>query len=262
MTDQIKREKTSHGTQWDSIHGGYFSSPDVAAPLVRTVLGLVIESKPDVIVDLGGGTAFLLSQLMAIKPKHEAALVNLDDSATQLDVARHTGISCVDGSVDAFARCDLGPPDSRFLFIMRSVLHYFGQAGLRPTLRHLRSRAKSGEFFVHQTASFRRQQDADCLNELYQIMRTDKWYPTVDFMRESLEAEGWHVLEVLQAPPLPLTDQSLMQRYDLDTSDIARISDALPRDPSVLDDVINKTDTGFCAYLHYGIYVAQAGASR
>jgi hypothetical protein len=62
--------------------------------------------------------------------------------------------------------------------MMRSVLHYFGKDGLRPVLRHLRAQAKPGEYFIHQTASFERVRDANCLNNLYAMMRTQKWYPT------------------------------------------------------------------------------------
>jgi hypothetical protein len=255
MSDQIEREEGCHGARWDSMHGGYFSDPDVAGPLVRTVEKLAAEPKPDVIVDLGGGTGFLLSQLSATNTGQNTTLVNLDDSAAQLDAAQDTGISCVRGSVNAFRRNVLAPADSRFLFMMRSVLHYFGQDGLRPALRHLRSQARPGEMFIHQTASFGRQQDADCLNELYAMMRTQKWYPTVNSLRESLEAEGWEVLEILPAPPLPLTDDSLGQRYGLSETDLSRIGNELPRDVSVPDDVMKKTHGRFCAFLHYWIYV-------
>ena len=239
------------------MHGGYFSDPDVAAPFISAIERSAAESRPDVITDLGGGTGFLLSQLLATDVGRGASLVNLDDSAAQLDVAEDAGISCVHGSADAFRRADLGPPDSCFLFMMRSVLHYFGKNGLRPVLRHLHSQTRPGELFVHQTASFRRRQDADCLNELYAMMRTEKWYPTVDFLRESLEAEGWEVLEILPAPPLPLTDESLAQRYNLSQSDLDRIGNELPREDTVADDVIKKTDGRFCAFLHYWIYVCR-----
>jgi len=152
----------------------------------------------------------------------------------------------------------MGPQEKRFLFIMRSVLHYFGEEGLRPVLRHLRAQAKPGEYFIHQTASFRRQEDADCLNELYQMMRTQKWYPTVDFLCECLRAEGWQVLEVLPVLPLHLTCNDLMQRYHIDQKDVLHISDRLSINSPVSDEVFKKTDGGFCAFLHYWIYVCTA----
>ena len=237
------------------MHGGYFSNSVVAAPLVQKVRDLAGESKADVIIDLGGGVGSVLSELVADGIRPDVSFVNLDDSTKQLEAASKAGLSCVRGSVDSFARPDVGPEDAHFLYMMRSALHYFGKAGLRPLLRHLHAQTKAGEFFVHQTASFVHQRDADCLNELYTMMGTEKWYPTVESLRESLTGEGWQVLEVLPGPSLPLTNEELMQRYDLDQKDIVRIGDQLPRQFSVSEDVFKKTQEGFCAFLHYWIYV-------
>ena len=182
----------------------------------------------------------MLSLLLAQGVDRGVSLVNLDASDIQLGAATKEGLSCVRGFVDSFSRRDVGPEEGRFLFMMRSVLHYFGEDGLRPVLRHLRTQTQPGEFFVHQTASFRRRQDADCLNDLYKIMRTQKWYPTVDFLCECLRAEGWHVLEVLPGLPLPLTNEELMQRYDLSQTELLRISDQLSQNPLVSEDVFKK----------------------
>jgi SAM-dependent methyltransferase len=258
MTDQIKNEESVHGTHWNAVHGRYFSDPVVAAPLVRKIKYIAGKSGTEVIVDLGGGTGFLLSQLLAAGIEPGVSLVNLDDSAAQLDAAMKSGVSCIRGSVVSFSRQEVGPQEKRFLFIMRSVLHYFGEEGLRPVLRHLRDQAKPGEYFVHQTASFRRRKDADCLNELYRMMGTQKWYPTVDFLCERLRAEGWQVLETLPVRPLRLTHNDLMQRYHIDRKDVLRISDRLSEPSFVPDKVFKKTDGGFCALLHYWIYVCAA----
>jgi SAM-dependent methyltransferase len=258
MTEQIKKEEGVHGTHWNAVHGGYFSDPMVAAPLVQKIKDLAGKSRTEVIVDLGGGTGFLLSQLLVAGVEPGVSLVNLDDSTTQLDFARETGVSCIRGSVGSFLRREVGPQEGRFLFIMRSVLHYFGEDGLRPVLRHLRAQAKPGECFVHQTASFCRRRDANCLNELYKMMGTQKWYPTVDFLCECLRAEGWQVLEVLPVLPLQLTCDDLMQRYHLDQKDVLHIRDRLSQNSLVSDEVFKKTDDGFCAFLHYWIYVCTA----
>ncbi len=255
MNQQIAREEGVHGKRWNEIHGGYFSDPEVAAPLVGKIRELAGQSKPDVIVDLGGGTGFLLSQIRAAGVDASISLVNLDDSDVQLNAARETGFSCVRGSVDSFSRRSAGPEEGRFLFAMRSVLHYFGKSGLRPVLKKLHAQARPGEFFVHQTASFERRQDADCLNELYRMMRTQKWYPTVDHLCKCLEAEGWQVLEVLPAEPLRLTHDELMKRYQLEPTDIRRISDQLSRNAPASEEVFKRMDDGFCAFLHYWIYV-------
>jgi len=254
MNRQIEREKGVHGKRWSKVHGGYFSDPIVAVPLVRKALELANISGADTIVDLGGGIGTLLSMLRT-RVNQGTSLVNLDDSAIQLAVAREKGVSCVHGSVDSFSRNDVGSEVAHFLFFMRSVLHYFGKDGLPAVLRHLHAQIQPTEFFVHQTASFRRQEDADCLNDLYRMMRTNKWYPTVDILCKCLRDEGWQVVEILPCLPLPLTNDDLAQRYSLDQADMSRISDQLFRSPIVSEDILKKTDDGFCAFLHYWMYV-------
>ncbi len=256
MNEQIRREKDVHGARWSSVHDGYFFDPAVAAPLVGKIREIADRARPDMIVDLGGGNGALLSHLRTSGIEPGVSLVDLDASSIQLDAARASGFSCLNGSVDSFSRSDLGIGEGRALFVMRSVLHYFGQDGLRPVLRHLRAQVKPGEFFVHQTASFVRQQDADCLNGLYQMMRTPKWYPTSDSLRESLRAEGWNVLEAVPALPLQLKSDDLMQRYNLDEADIHRIRDRWSRDATLPETVFKVAENeGFSAFLHYGIYV-------
>jgi len=255
MNRQIEREEGVHGKRWSMVHGGYFSDPIVAAPLVRKALELASISRADTIVDLGGGIGTLLSMLRAKGIKHETSLINLDDSAIQLDVARETGISCVHDSVGSFSRNDVGSEAAHLLFVMRSVLHYFGEDGLTQVLRHLYAQIRPGEFFVHQTASFRRQEDADCLNNLYRMMRTKKWYPTVDFICKCLRDEGWQVVEIIPCAPLQLTHDELAQRYNLDQTTMLHIKDQLFHSPIVSEDVLKKTDDGFCVFLHYWMYV-------
>lgn len=259
MNEQIAREENVHGKPWDAVHGGYFSDPAVAAPLVRIVKDLALRSHADVVADLGGGNGFLLSQLVTAGIGPGISLVNLDGSPVQLDAAQEAGFACVRGSVDSFSRHDVIPRTGCGLFMMRSVLHYFGQDGLRPVLRHLRSQALAGEFFVHQTASFRRREDADGLNELYELMRTEKWYPDVDTLCDGLTAEGWRVLDVRPAAPLRLTSDELARRYHLDPADISRIRARLGRRSDLAEDVFSVTDDGFRAYLHYWIYRCTPG---
>ena len=55
MNEQIKREECVYGKHWNALHGGYFSDPVVAAPLVRRVQELADKSGVDTIIDLGGG---------------------------------------------------------------------------------------------------------------------------------------------------------------------------------------------------------------
>jgi len=259
MDEQINRENVFHGARWNQAHEGYFSDPAVAAPLVQKVHDLARQSEPETIIDLGGGTGTLLAQVRTSHAAPGATLVDLDASFAQLAIAKAAGFACLQGSVDAFTRHELPFENQHTLFLMRSVLHYFGQEGLRRVLRHIRAQLRPGEFFVHQTASFQRQQDADCLNTLYHLMRTPKWYPTVDTLCGCLQEEGWRVLEVCPAPPLRLRSDDLMSRYDLDETDLCRILEDRSLTSAAPDDVFQKNDRSFCAYLHYSIYVCSPG---
>lgn len=255
---KIGPEQAVHGRKWGQMHGGYFSDPAVAQPLVEAVRAIRAESRPDVMVDLGGGTGFLLSQLRAAGIHAETSLVNLDGSAAQLSEADRAGISCVRGSVEAFHRAEVVPAGGRALFLMRSVLHYAGERGLTPLLRHIRSQMEAGEVWIHQTACFERPEDAACLNALYRKMRTAKWYPVVDDLRDRLRTAGWTVADVRPAPTLALDSGELGLRYGLDKAELRRIREEMAREFGGRSDAFRPLPDGFQAELHYRIYVCRA----
>lgn len=261
MNEQLQREAGVHGQNWGAVHGGYFSDPGVAAPLVGKVRELAERHGAARIVDLGGGTGFLLGQLRQSGLDPRIALALVDESEVQVGIARQSGFCCVRRGVEKFSREDFGEDPGACLWMMRSVLHYFGEAGLRPALRHLHRQAKPGEFFVHQTASFQLQRDADCLNDLYRLMNTPKWYPTIDGLRSILEEEGWAVREILPAAPLPLSSADLAQRYHLDPALVSKIRERLGHYAETGAGVFETTPDGFCAYLHYATYVCAAVGS-
>jgi hypothetical protein len=122
---------------------------------------------------------------------------------------------------------------------------------LRRVLRHVRNQTAPGEYFLHQTASFLRRADAECLNALYGMMRTPKWYPDIALLRRCLEIEGWRVVDIQPAAPLCLESGELMERYHLDAADIHRIRERLSGVPGVPDTVWTPTPHGFRAFLHY-----------
>jgi SAM-dependent methyltransferase len=258
MNEQINREESVHGEQWGELHSGYFSDPLIAQPFLEKVKDFLMKSRADVVVDLGGGTGFLLSQLAAKGPCEGLALVNLDGSDVQLASARQAGITSVLALVTDFHRSDIGPKDKRFFFIMRSVLHYFGEAGLLPVLLHLHSQAREGEIFVHQTASFEDKGDAACLNSLYRHMQSDKWYPTVRELESVMTKAGWRVADISPAPALLLTSDDLARRYTLEMDDIMRIRNVMAQEFGGQTTVFEALPNGFRAKLHYRIYTCVA----
>jgi len=228
--------------------------------LVEKVVEYAGKSRADRIVDLGGGIGFVLSQIRERQQQSGTIYINLDDSPNQLQAAHPTGFRSIRHALDTFRRGDLGPETACTCYLMRSVLHYFREHGLRPVLRHLHNQTRPGECFIHQTAAFHDPQDARCLNTLYRMMRTDKWYPCVADLSQALEDTSWQVLEILPAPPLPLTRADLQNRYQLDAEDLDAIQERLSGMP-VDETVFRTTPEGFCAYLHYAIYVCTPAGS-
>ena len=260
MQDTIGTEKIVHGQRWGEFHNGYFSDPAIAAPLIHAVHGVLAKSPADVVVDLGGGTGFLLSQLAARGVGAAAKLVDVDCSDAQLAMAGKAGLATIRASIDEFQRRAVATRDQRLFLMMRSVLHYLGEDGLRPLLRHLRDQARDGEFFVHQTAAFDNALETACFNALYQQMRIPKWYPTVDDLKKRLAEAGWRVTDTIAAPTLVLASEDLGLRYALDAADLARIRERMTTEFGAANRVFHLTPTGFDADLHYRIFTCVAAA--
>lgn len=255
---ELGPEQAVHGSSWGRMHGGYFGDPEVARPLVAAVRDVARETRPDRIVDLGGGTGFLLAQLRA-GGLGDVPLAVLDDSAPQLAEAAKGGWACVRAAVESFARAAAAPAGQRVLWIMRSVLHYAGETGLDPLLRHLRAQAALGEFWVHQTACFEKAEDAACLNALYRQMRTAKWYPTIADLRSRLAAAGWSVATIRPAPTLALDSAELGRRYGLEPPELAAIRAEMAKDFGLNPAAFHLRPDGFRAELRYAVFVCRAG---
>jgi len=258
LEEHLGAERAVHGQRWHALHDGYFSDPAIARPLVEAARRLLSQSPADVIVDFGGGTGFLLSQFRSHGVGTHASLVNVDCSEDQLALSHEARISSLCAQIGSLTRGDVAPGGGRVLFVMRSALHYFGEAGLSPLLHYLRDLAEPGEFLLHQTASFDTEEDAACLNALYRYMRTDKWYPTVDNLQKRLVAAGWRVTNTIPAPSLHLTSEDLGRRYTLDEGDIARIRETMAKEFPETSNVFPLLPSGFHAKLHYRIYSCEA----
>jgi hypothetical protein len=258
IDEQISREIGVHGQQWNSMHEGYFSDADVARPLIETITRYLSGADTDIIVDLGGGTGFILRELIAKDAIAKMIPVNLDCSATQLDAMEKNGITCINSMISDFSRNDLTALDKQIFFIMRSVLHYFGQDGLTPVLRHIRGQARKGEMFIHQTACFENAGDARCINTLYREMGTPKWYPTSSELRDNMATTKWQVIDMYPAPLLKLSSVELGLRYGLDSQTLTKICNKVMEEFGEIENVFQPELNGFTAYLHYRICIARA----
>jgi len=211
-----------YGDTWHSVHEGYFSNRNAARPLIAAIRRAI--GNATTVVDLGGGTGFILSELARSNVPEMFRLINLDASPAQLAVVNHHRIEQLHKSVEEFRRADLrarGP----VLFVMRSVLHYAGRDGLLPLLRHLRRQMRPGERFVHQTVCFPRRREAEYSNRTYALMKTGKWLPTSRELRHHLSEAGLPATSAGDAPPLPLTVAELARRYRLSDARTARVAE-------------------------------------
>jgi SAM-dependent methyltransferase len=255
---EMRRERAIHGTEWDRIHGGYFASHAVAEPLTKAIQMAAKHAQPQVIVDLGGGTGFMLHELARHGLAANTRLINLDASAEQLEQVHDPRVKHIQASLPDLRRAQIAKKDERALFIMRSVIHYFGRDGFMSILKKLRRLMQPGERFVHQTACFENIASAKCLNELYELMGTGKWYPLVSALCLALTEAGWQVEATSPAPPLPLGSHDLARRYNLAPAKLAQIQKTLATDCGECTKVFETTRRGFTAYLPYTIFTCVA----
>lgn len=258
MTGEIEKEIGIHGDRWENFHRGYFSDPVVSGFLIREIIAAMEESDPTVLVDLGGGTGYLLSELLNNNIAPEIRLINLDLSLQQLNRIGADRIERLQASLSQFKRVQIAPVDDRILYIMRSALHYFGEHGLPTILHHLREQMKVGEYFIHQTACFNSPTAAACLNTIYAGMGTIKWYPVVEELIPILKATSWHIAHVTDAPRLRLSSGELKERYQLRENTIGKIQEKVMREFGEIESVLEDTTDGFVAYLTYKIFICRA----
>lgn len=251
-------EKSLYGRKWNLVHEGYFSDPAVAAPFISAIEGAIRMSHPSVVADLGGGTGFIVAILAERDRQGGVAFLDVDSSPEQLAQARDPRISCITCSIPEVRRERLLDGGGTLLACMRSVLHYFGEAGLKPVLRHLRSQMRAGEYLVHQTACFAKERDQEILNRLYEGMDTGKWYPTLDELALALQDEGWEIEAVQLAPSLVLTMPDLAKRYDIDREALIYLGREILARYGPVPGTFTASQDGFTAYLSYNIITCRA----
>ena len=259
---EISREQDIHGQLWQDMHGGYFSSPDVVKPLVAKIAETYRDNPVEKVVDLGGGTGFLLSNVASALAENgfNPAFLNIDLSSEQLSAVSDPRIKTLCSSIDSFRREEIFQEQESAMFISRSTLHYYGKNGLLPAIKHIRNEMLKGEFFIHQTACFIQRDSRDLMNLIYEMMGTDKWYPTADGLCESFEKNDFEICEVSNAAPLPLSSESLIHRYGISSEEVKGILNRINNDfKSPASDVFELQGAdSFTAYLHYRIFVCRA----
>ena len=253
MDDSTRHEASLYGNGWHKIHNGYFSDKSVAAPLVDAIVSAILEKRPSAVADMGGGTGFLLGEVLKGHDQADCAFINVDISEEQLGAVSHPGITGVARAVQKVSRDDLLAGDGSLLLCMRSILHYFGRDGIRPILEHFRSIMDGGELLVHQTACFEKEEEGRPLNLLYELIGTNKWYPTVKQLSGALEDAGLRVLSIEDAPTLPLGSDELQERYRVSDFDMTRLEQDIVRLCGTPRSFVTGEE-GFTAYLDYKVY--------
>lgn len=255
---EYSRECAVHGAEWDRVHGGYFSNPTLVTPLAKLICATAERAKPQVIADLGGGTGFLLHELARRGLATQARLVNFDYSAEQLSQRHDPRVSRIQGTLTSLRRRQLAEKEEAVLFVMRSVLHFFGRESLTPILQKLRRLMQPGEYFIHQTACFEDAREAACLNRLHALMNTDKWFPLRAGLCMALVEAGWQVEAMTAAPALPLDSLGLARRYALSAARLKQIHATLTKECGECPKVFETTPRGFTAFLPYTIFTCVA----
>jgi hypothetical protein len=152
-----------------------------------------------------------------------------------------------------------GGEGGTLLFIMRSVLHYFGRGGIGDTLSHIRRQMRPGECFIHQSACFQTDAHTVLLNELYRSSGIDKWFPAVNELNEVLCANGFTQVSVEEAMSLPVTSRDYAERYGLYDDKITETGQSIKAKYGEIPGVFETGGgSGFTFYLHYRIFTSEA----
>lgn len=255
---EVQREVKVHGERWRTMYRGYFSSLESARPLLEAVSGVIERVRPDVIVDLGGGTGFVIKALADYADMNTVRRwVDLDLSEQQLAQVNDARIVTRRGSMMEFQREALASASDSVLYLTRSTFHYVGAAGQRKLLEHIRSQMKPGEYFIPQVAAFADEQDALCLSELFDRMGTGKWLTPLEPLKRLVCETGYALEAVRPAPPLVMESEEMSYRYDLSQEKMQ----ALMRDLLRRYDrprFLAETSGGFTATLDYYILCCRA----
>ena len=256
--DEVEREQLVHGSKWQVVFGGYFSAPEIARPFLDQIEAALLSAPAQIIVDLGGGTGFILGQLVSqdLVPS-SIRLINLDISEEQQHGVEDARIEKMVSSMVEFERSDITGKEERIIFITRSTLHYGGIFGLRPILNHIRQQMRPGEYFVHQTVCHDSPEEALLLNELIERMHSSKWMPPRSTLHRICVEAGFEIEASVYGPTLPVPSKQLASRYGISSAEMENIHQILKKEyPDT--DLIQEDEEGFIVFAPYRILRCKA----
>jgi len=260
MTEAFDIESERHvlGARFTKLFSGYFGDPLIARPLVDAISTAIQAHAPGILVDVGGGTGFVLSELLRVYPDTPCRLVDLDLSADQLREERDQRIRALQASAEVVTRNDLCPADETLMLTMRSVIHYFGHDNIIPFLKHLRSLLNPGEIMVHQTVCYADPKNARFLEQMIRGMGAEKSPLTKDEVLVFLEEAGWRVLGSIPGPAMVMGSAELAFRYHVTHDQIVDLSERVLGGFNMVPDAFAPMPDGFTLRTDYHIFTSMA----
>lgn len=259
MKDKIvERETHVHGNLWGKLYDGFFSDKRMAADYVAAIMRVARGIKPSAVADLGGGTGFILEQLVEAGIAEDIRMFNLDESDSQLAMCKHPRITPMRGAFQTFRRADILGEAGSLMVICRSVLHYAGIFGQKPWLNYLRGQMKAGEWFIHQSGCLDDVEAALALDVFFEMAGVDKWLPHREAFIKLLEKAGFEVSDDFPVPPLGMPSDVLAMRYNISPENLAKIEKDLRRTCSSRPDLFKSTPSGFVFNFPYRVFICRA----
>jgi SAM-dependent methyltransferase len=258
LEQEIGRETEVHGEHWGQHYDGYFGDETVVAPFLEQVHLAIAESGAGTVVDLGGGTGFVLAQYIKhYSPPDALRLVNLDLSEKQLQQIENPRIETCRESLLEFSRAQLSPGRKPLLPITRSTLHYAGLLGLKPVLHHIRQQMLTGELFIHQSICCDNPEDALLLSEVFERLDTHKWLPPGKTLDDCCREAQLEPIRTAGALPLPMSDRIMGYRYHKSVDEMAALGDVLEKNyPD--SHLWKRFNEGYVVYAPYRIFTCRA----
>lgn len=258
MNYNIKREAHVHGALWAQQAAGFFSDPNMAEDYVAAIMRVANDYNPSAIADLGGGTGFILEQLVEAGLAENIKLVNIDESDSQLTMCKDPRITPMKGAFESFHRAGIVSKTGSLMLISRSVLQYGGIFKQKPWLNHVRGQMKPGEWFVHQSGCATDVEGALALDVLFEQMGVGKWVPHKEAFARLLVQAGFEITDDFPVPAMAMASEELAVRYGVAPDVIAQIGLDLRRTCTNRPDLVKFTPSGFAFNFPYRVFLCKA----